>query len=198
MLGTLLRPISLASRGLWKASKIETHLTADEKEMLFQLARQSNGRAVEVGSYLGASSCFLAAGLSGKPNATLSCVDTWQNDAMTEGARDTYAAFLANTKRYQQTIRALRGTSQDVARSYSGTIDILFLDADHSYEGVKGDWDAWSPHLADNATVVFHDSGWAEGVKRVIQEDIKPISEFDACLPNMHWATVNACTKGER
>lgn len=36
-------------------------------------------------------------------------------------------------------------------------VGLLYIDADHSYEGVSADWEAWSPHLAPGAAVVFDD-----------------------------------------
>lgn len=36
-------------------------------------------------------------------------------------------------------------------------IGLLYIDADHSYEGVRADWEAWEPHLAQGASVVFDD-----------------------------------------
>lgn len=37
------------------------------------------------------------------------------------------------------------------------TIDFMFIDGDHTYEGVKADWDLYSPMLSGNAVVGFHD-----------------------------------------
>ena len=37
-------------------------------------------------------------------------------------------------------------------------IDFLFIDGDHSYEGIKGDWQAWSDHVASDGIVALHDS----------------------------------------
>jgi hypothetical protein len=33
----------------------------------------------------------------------------------------------------------------------------------------------------------LHDFGWAEGVKKVIKEDIKPMVESHGNLPNLWW-----------
>ena len=41
-------------------------------------------------------------------------------------------------------------------------IDFLFIDGDHHYEGVKKDWDLYSPLLKSGSIVDFHDTGWAE------------------------------------
>ena len=37
-------------------------------------------------------------------------------------------------------------------------LDFLFIDGDHSYEGIKGDWEAWSIHIAEGGIVALHDS----------------------------------------
>jgi predicted O-methyltransferase YrrM len=172
------------------AGSIPTHMTPDEKRQLYELALASKGVAVEIGSYLGASSCFIAEGLLRDRSRKLVCVDTWQNDAMSEGPRDTFSQFLANVKRYDRQLEVRRGRSSEIAKSFQGDIGFLFLDGDHEYEGVRADWEGWSPHLVDGATVVLHDSGWAEGVQRIIREELIPRAISFQSLPNMFWATL--------
>jgi hypothetical protein len=54
----------------------------------------------------------------------------------------------------------------------------LFIDGDHSYPGVKGDWDLFSPFLTDFGIAVFHDTTWERrgpnrpdmGVPRFVEE----------------------------
>lgn len=167
---------------------ITTHLTLDEKQCLFSLSNKfmSNAKiAVEVGSYLGASSCCIAHGMS--KDCLLYCVDTWNNDAMSEGLRDTYAEFIANVSAYP-CIVPLRGKSTDIADSFMKPVHFLFLDGDHSYEAIKADVDAWLPKLAPNALVACHDVGWAQGVQRVVEEDILPLTKRSQRLPNLFWA----------
>ena len=64
----------------------------------------------------------------------------------------------------------------------------MFVDADHSYESVKTDISIWLPKLKEDAIIVFHDTGWAEGVNRVIDEFIRPRARCEGQLPNMYWA----------
>ena len=56
-------------------------------------------------------------------------------------------------------IRTLRGDSAFVATQWSNDrpIDLLLIDGDHSYAGVRSDWEAWTPHLAPNAWLLMHD-----------------------------------------
>jgi len=37
-------------------------------------------------------------------------------------------------------------------------VDFLFIDGDHSYEGLKGDWTSWSPLIKPGGVVALHDS----------------------------------------
>lgn len=37
-------------------------------------------------------------------------------------------------------------------------VDFLFIDGDHSYEGIKGDWEAWSDNIQSGGIVALHDS----------------------------------------
>jgi predicted O-methyltransferase YrrM len=63
-----------------------------------------------------------------------------------------------------QWIQLFRGDSHDelmlksVKRFLAGKkIDLLFIDGDHTYEGVKRDWEMYSPLVRDGGVVVFHD-----------------------------------------
>jgi len=184
--------IKFILRGNRKCFNIFTHLTKVEKLLLYKVALSlpRNCTIVEIGSYLGASSSFLASAAKEK-NGTLYCIDTWKNEAMDEAPRDTYGQFIQNTKHYKNWIVPMRGKSVEVAKDFNKDIDMLFIDGDHSYQAVKADVDAWFPKLKNGAIVVFHDCGWAEGVQKVIEEIVKSmqIGKGNA-LPNIYWAKI--------
>jgi predicted O-methyltransferase YrrM len=49
-------------------------------------------------------------------------------------------------------------TLEETRRLLSGRqIDLLFIDGDHSYEGVKKDWEMYSPLVRSGGLIVFHD-----------------------------------------
>lgn len=172
---------------------IPTHMTKRERLQLYRLSRSAR-RVLEIGSYLGASaSCFAAAiSASGKDGKVI-CVDTWANETMPEGLRDTYAEFCKNTASYSRFIVPVRGLSTAVAdqvKAETEFVDLLFIDGDHSHEAVLADWQAYGGMLRSGAVVVFHDWGWAEGVKRVIQENVAPLIDHSGNLPNMWWGRI--------
>jgi len=177
---------------------VSTHLTDRERITLYALARVCSGGSkgqvniVEIGSYLGASASFLAAGLRNESDKVF-CIDTWENDAMSEGQRDTYAEFLDNIADYRERIAPLKGWSHDASvldevRAKVGRIDLLFIDGDHSHEGVLRDWQLYSPFLAPGSIVAMHDIGWARGVQQVVAEEIRPRVRNEHRLPNLWWA----------
>ena len=52
-------------------------------------------------------------------------------------------------------------------------IDLLFIDGDHSYEGVKKDFDLYSTILSDNGIIIIHDTDERFADNLVITEDEK-------------------------
>jgi hypothetical protein len=44
------------------------------------------------------------------------------------------------------------------AAGWTRPIDFLFIDADHSYEAVRRDWDDWTPHIPVSGVVALHDA----------------------------------------
>lgn len=172
---------------------IESHLTYVERAALYRLANKAH-YILEIGSYIGASAACFGARAIDSPRKRVLCIDTWNNDAMTEGGRDTWHEFAKNTEKYRNYIHPIRGFSTDVVgevKAITRHIDLLFIDGDHSYEGVKADWDAYKSMLREDSIVVFHDYGWAEGVQRVVQEDVvAQCCEFDS-LPNMWWGRLS-------
>jgi len=184
--------LKMSNPKLAQAFRVKSHLTARERVVLNRLA-SGKETILEIGSYIGASACCFGAAVKIFGFGRVFCIDTWHNDAMTEGYRDTYTEFLKNTESFAQFIIPIRGFSTTVINQITvktNHVDLLFIDGDHSYEGVKADWDAYKKFLRAGSIAVFHDWGWAEGVKRVILEEVSPlVSSFDS-LPNMWWGTI--------
>lgn len=48
--------------------------------------------------------------------------------------------------------------------------DFIFIDGDHTYEGVKKDWEMYGPLINEGGIVAFHDSTGYDSVKRLCDE----------------------------
>jgi len=75
-------------------------------------------------------------------------------------------------------------------------IDFLFIDADHTYEGVKRDFELYSPLLAKNGIVAFHDVALIPGAPRnyvsVFWNEIKNNYKYEELIENKEqgWAGI--------
>lgn len=139
---------------------IPTHMTTAERLALLQAALnlQPGFSIVEVGSYLGASTAFMAYAATSK-GGVVHAIDTWQNESMGgEGLRDTFAEFHTNTQPFAHFIVTHRGRSEDVAKKEAPiACDMLFIDGDHHVEAVIADLQHWLPSLKPGGLLAMHD-----------------------------------------
>jgi hypothetical protein len=56
------------------------------------------------------------------------------------------------------TCRLVRRSGEAAARSWTDPVDFLFIDGDHTWEGLRGDWQGFSPHVVPGGIVCLHDS----------------------------------------
>jgi predicted O-methyltransferase YrrM len=154
------------------ACRVQSYTSEAELAALMRLAAlvPPGGVALEIGSYLGASARYLAAGLARK-GGRLYCVDTWQNETMPEGTRDTFAEFKRNVGPLERLIVPVRKRSSELTRAdVPEPLSLVFIDGDHSYEATRNDFEIIRPMLRPDATVAFHDTNTFEGVSRVVGE----------------------------
>lgn len=62
-------------------------------------------------------------------------------------------------------------SSNEAVKIWNRDIDVLFIDADHTYEGCLDDWNNFSPFVKKGGWVVFHDcDDTSPGVVKVFDE----------------------------
>jgi predicted O-methyltransferase YrrM len=151
---------------------IPTHMTLQERLTLVNVGLQMppGFAAIEVGSYLGASTAFLGFAALHR-GGTVHAIDPWTNDAMgAEGARDTWGEFRRNTESFAHFIVPHQGFSADVhARVNTIPCDLLFIDGDHSYDAVVTDLRCWLPSLKRGGVLAMHDVDSAD-VRRAFDD----------------------------
>jgi predicted O-methyltransferase YrrM len=136
----------------------------DSAFLLYGLVRSAKPKVVvEIGSARGRSTCFIGTALKENGYGKLYAVDPHMQTAWNDdGSIDTYEVLKTNVNQLGLThvVEMLRNTSDEVAKSWNESIDILFIDGDHSYEGAKRDWDLFSPFVTTFGSVIFHDTLW--------------------------------------
>lgn len=140
---------------------------------------EDNSHFVEVGSWLGRSTIYLASQLRGRGHrAKIDAVDTWnggsdpvlsQRVASMGGPENLFQSFLRNVADagYADLIYPVRLASTEAATAYAdNSIDVVYLDAGHSYSEVLADLHAWYPKVKPNGIIAGHDFVFDNPVSR--------------------------------
>jgi hypothetical protein len=132
---------------------------------------------VELGSWKGMSASFMAVEIinSGK-NIKFDCIDIWSETPYLGEGQDLVGEelmnkFLENIAPVRHVINPIRKDSSTAAADYEdGSIDFVFIDGDHSYEGCKRDILAWLPKMKPNSVFSGHDYTWHEPIQRAVAD----------------------------
>jgi len=154
------------------ATEIPTWTTRVQLETLYRLAAAlpAGAKVVEIGSYLGASTCFLAAGVAAG-NGKVIAIDLWNNETIPDDSRDTFADFERNIAGVAHLVKIVRKNTNDLTPAdVEAPVDLAFIDADHSYEATRHDAEFIAPLMGPAGVIAFHDSTTFPGVGRTVGE----------------------------
>jgi len=143
----------------WQSGLRDSHF------LLYAVTRALRPRTiVEIGSARGKSTCTLALACRQNAYGTVYAIDPHEPNAWTDlGAAGDSHTFLQDRLRaygLRDWCEIIRKTSADAAREWSQPIDLLFVDGDHTYGGVKRDFESFRHWLSPSAIVLFHDTTW--------------------------------------
>ena len=151
-------------------------------ENLVRMVRRENVMIVEIGSWKGFSTSILARSVV-DCHGSVFAVDHWMGNEGTWNydvtkVSDIYSIFKRNmiSLGLGDIVHPLVMDSQTASQIFSdGILDLIFIDADHTYEPFKKDILAWLPKLRDGGILCGHDcegyySEYSEEVKKKIEE----------------------------
>ena len=161
----------------WRGGRIAPTQTPDEILWLLDRVRECKPRViVEIGTDEGGT-LFLWSRIA-PGDAVIVAIDSRPLGLL--GRLSAYAIVRRGFARKQQRIELLFGrdshdsvTVEELSRVLSDApIDFLFIDGDHSYEGVKQDYQRYSPFVRPGGFVALHDIAAADapGVARFWSE----------------------------
>jgi MMP 1-O-methyltransferase len=133
----------------------------------------SVGPLLEVGSYCGKSAVYLGAAARAGGTVVFS-VDhhrgSEENQAGWEhhdpevvdpetGRMDTLPFFRRTIERagLEDAVVAVVGDSSTIAANWCTPLGLVFVDGGHALDVVLADYEAWSPHIAADGALIFHD-----------------------------------------
>jgi predicted O-methyltransferase YrrM len=154
------------------------------RELQFLADICKDKKVLELGSHIGQSAYVIA-----NVAKELHCVDAWidncpyleesQSNIYSQQPKGMEQQFDTNTKGLN--IKKIKGFTSDVVSLVDNNYDIIVIDADHSYEGVKQDIENYKNK---GILILFHDYGGAWiGVKKAVDESkLQHITKVDYLL----------------
>lgn len=167
----------------------------DYEDLYKAIAKQLKplGTFVEVGSWMGKSIAAMAEFTGKAPDVEIVVVDTFAGSPSEEVHRRIVAEhggsvrgmFDANMKALglSDFVRVMQMPSVEAAQGFhEGSIDVVFIDAEHTEGAVLADIRAWLPKVARGGIIAGHDYDYPE-VKAAV----------DASFPNHGVETMGRC-----
>jgi hypothetical protein len=143
---------------------------------------KDNGTIVEIGSYKGQSTVYMAVEIANSnKNICFYAIDNWEgSDEITNKLSPYYNknidllfdTYLCNIEPVKQYIKNIRADSVESAKFFENkSVDIVFIDACHEYSCLKQDIEVWMPKIKNGGILAGHDynNGWS-GVNLAVDE----------------------------
>jgi len=166
-----------------------------EGRLLYRLAAAADpaGAIVEIGSWQGRSTIWLAAGARAGRGARVVAIDPHRGTYLRTGDESTEGALRANlaSAGVADGVDVVVATSEDAVSGWTRPVSLLWIDGDHSYESALRDLDLWEPHLTAGAAVAFHDTFVWKGPERVFRERILRSRSYAA----FEWAETTSAAR---
>lgn len=116
---------------------------------------------LEIGVRTGASTLSFLFGIE----------DRWDDSMLYSIDINDCSAVVKPFEKVQRKWQFIQGDSQKV--EWDKPIDVLLIDGDHSYEGVRADYTRFEPYVKDNGLILLHDVLWPKkGVARFFWDEI--------------------------
>lgn len=160
--------------------------TVAEERELMRITRQyvpHSGVIVELGGEYGRSAAQFAKACAGKHNVSIHTVDLFpMNHPLVGDLLFAWKSNIAEARVTDHHILTLphRGKTTEVASTWNTPIDLLFIDAGHSYNEVVTDIIAWVKHVRPGGVVAFHDYAKGDGAHPLHYEVKRAVDEWHA------------------
>jgi hypothetical protein len=169
---------TLGPQVIQRIEQVPGCLGREQGALLFHLAAHSSGtgRVVEIGSFMGRSTLWLAHGLRRAGHGRVFSIDPHEGRERPDiqPGVESFQAFLDNIRRQDLAdfVEPVRDRSQNVARTWIEPIRLLWIDGSHRYEDVLADLEGFAGHVLVGGYVALHDTRGRRfpGVRRAMLE----------------------------
>ena len=170
-------------------ARAETQTTTAERDCLGRYGA-GKSRLVEIGVWHGVTTCRLRRVMA--EDGVLFAVDPFPRGRLGFSAQ-RYIAMHEVERVKGGIVLWIRKTGEEAGRAHAHyrdpPVDFVFIDGDHTREGLRGDWEAWSPLIASKGIVALHDS--RSTPKRPIDDAGSVIFTRESILPDPRFMVVD-------
>lgn len=139
---------------------------------------KDGSRFVEIGTWTGASSVYFAEKImNGNKKIDFTTIDTFEGSIELQEyeivkSKSLFEYYMSVREPVKEYVKVIKGNSQikETADLFEDeSIDAIFIDGDHSHEGVKRDLENWWHKMKKGAIFSGHDYIWGnKGVKPIV------------------------------
>ena len=168
----------------------------NEGRYLYILAKRCGGNIVEIGSWEGMSTVYLALGCKAGGGGRVFAIDPHRGTFdfhEVYGVEDTEPILRENIKRagVDDIVTPLVVKSEEAAKGWTEPVSLLWIDGAHEYESVTKDILLWEPYLEEGGIIAFHDAlhSLCPGVRKAVYKYIFQSNKFS----NVHFCESIVC-----
>ena len=146
-------------------SRVDGWLTLEEGRLLYRLAQRCPAEAaiVEVGSFKGKSTIWLASGAAAGNRCKVYAIDPHTGSIPDKRRGEvlwTFDAFKQNVEKagVSHLIDPILATSEEAIRTFDEPVGLIFIDGEHEYPFVQRDARQWVEKVIPGGVMSFHDT----------------------------------------
>lgn len=140
---------------LFRVSQPETQTTSREREAL---ARYASGATavVEIGVFEGVNTVVLSKAMA--KNGTTFGIDPFFRGSLGICYHKWITQTYLRRNRVSKVVSLIEKFSFDAVNDIPAKVDFIFIDGDHSWEGISKDWPLFSDKLKAGGIMALHDT----------------------------------------
>lgn len=167
----------MKTEALDAVGKIAGWLSPNEASVLYDLAKESQGPIVEIGSWRGKSTAALALGSMHGNYQPVYAIDNFapvvatSNGHVTQASSPELLRSNLDAAGVNGLVHIVAKASEEAIADVPKSIDVLFIDGAHDYESSKRDLELYLPLVRIGGRVAIHDCHEADpGVVQAVDE----------------------------
>jgi predicted O-methyltransferase YrrM len=152
----------------------ETHTTPREREALAKYASGAS-TVVEIGVFEGVNTVILSKAMS-KDGKTFG-IDPFFKGGLGVCYHKKITETHLKRNKVRNLVSLVEKYSFDAVSDIPATVDFIFIDGDHSWEGISKDWPLYSDKLKAGGIMALHDTSTIDADGGYVQDSVRYYNE---------------------